>query len=305
LILDLLDEIAEDPDMVKLSEATTAAVRERQSRQRPSHQQTSHQRPSHHLFRRTRRIITPIAATLVLGVFLWYLTPSMRPIKAPYRVDVYSTAAGEQRRIALNDGSQVELNTATEIRAKFTERARTLTLVRGEALFFVKHDTKRPFEVHAGATSTRAVGTTFDVSYLRDRANVAVLEGHVRVEASRATLPAQVLDLHAGQATTYAARDGLSPAQSADLSRISSWQARRVEFRDITLADAVDEFNRYATTQIRISDPALNDLRVSGVFRFDDTTAFTKALHATFGIEAEAHGGDIALTLGHLPKISR
>jgi transmembrane sensor len=291
MILDLLGEIAEDPDMVELSAATTASIEQRRSRQRRGvHPHLRH------------RLGWGIAATLALGIFLWYLISSTHSLKAPLAVELYSTAPGEQRRIALADGSQVELNTATQIRVEFTDRARRLTLVQGEALFFVKHDTQRPFEVRAGATNTRAVGTTFDVMYLRDRpnatTNVAVLEGHVQVQASTGTLPAPQLDLLTGQATTYAANGGLSPAQSADLSRISSWQSQRVEFRDVTLSNAVDEFNRYTTIPIRISDPSLDNIRVSGVFRFNDMTAFTKALRATFGIDARFQGQEVDLVHG-------
>ncbi len=63
----------------------------------------------------------------------------------------------------LNDGSVVNLNTNSLMRVQLTPELRHVVLERGEALFKVTHDKKRPFDVDAGSTTVRAVGTEFSV----------------------------------------------------------------------------------------------------------------------------------------------
>ncbi len=93
----------------------------------------------------------------------------------------YSTGIGEQRSLALSDGSTVQLNSLSKIRIRYSEHERTVDLVQGQALFHVAKDTARPFVVYSGQTRVRAVGTRFDV-YRRDTGTtVTVLEGRVAV----------------------------------------------------------------------------------------------------------------------------
>src|SRR6185312_11131352 len=75
----------------------------------------------------------------------------------------YTTAIGEQRTCKLQDGSMVYLNTDSRLEVDFSKAVREVRLVRGEALFVVEHDTRRPFIVRSGDTSVRAVGTQFNV----------------------------------------------------------------------------------------------------------------------------------------------
>lgn len=77
--------------------------------------------------------------------------------------NTYGTGIGEQRSITLSDGSIIELNAHSKVRVAFHDRERDLELLEGQALFRVAKNRNRPFVVHAGGTSVRAVGTQFDV----------------------------------------------------------------------------------------------------------------------------------------------
>jgi transmembrane sensor len=61
---------------------------------------------------------------------------------------------------------------------------------------------------------------------------------------------------------------------AADLKRIQAWRARRLEFSDTPLPEALAEFNRYSTAHVVIGARDLNTVRVSGVFRIGDTEGF-------------------------------
>jgi ferric-dicitrate binding protein FerR (iron transport regulator) len=47
------------------------------------------------------------------------------------------------------------------------------------------------------------------------------------------------------------------------------------------------EFNRYAPTPFEITTPALQDLKISGVFATDDTEAFIAFLRSLKGVHVE------------------
>jgi transmembrane sensor len=93
----------------------------------------------------------------------------------------YATALGEQRSLALSDGSTVQLNSLSRIRIRYTEHERTVDLLQGQALFHVAKDSTRPFIVYSGQTRVKAVGTQFDVYRKDDGTIVTVVEGRVAI----------------------------------------------------------------------------------------------------------------------------
>src|SRR5690606_23248529 len=76
---------------------------------------------------------------------------------------MHRTALGEVLRLPLADGSAVTLNSASEIRVDFSASHRQIDLLRGEALFDVARDVRRPFVVAADGVEVVAVGTSFSV----------------------------------------------------------------------------------------------------------------------------------------------
>jgi transmembrane sensor len=76
---------------------------------------------------------------------------------------IYSTELGGREVVPLSDGTQVQLNTNTKVRAAVTAGARDVWLERGEAYFEVAHDPAHPFRVHAGDRVVTVLGTKFSV----------------------------------------------------------------------------------------------------------------------------------------------
>ena len=84
--------------------------------------------------------------------------------RAPQPNDaVYATALGERKTIALTDGSEIELNTNTSIRFQSAPNVKTVTLLKGEAYFQIKHDPKRLFVIKAAGHRITDIGTKFRV----------------------------------------------------------------------------------------------------------------------------------------------
>ncbi|MGE1135135.1 hypothetical protein ACQJ0E_19775, partial [Bacillus velezensis] len=74
--------------------------------------------------------------------------------------------------------------------------------------------------------------------------------------------------------------------EPAKIKQRVAWQDGMVEFDGDTLAQAVEEFNRYRPTPLVIGDPAIASLRVGGAFRLDRSQDFVEALESGFGVRA-------------------
>lgn len=209
----------------------------------------------------------------------------------------YQTDLGEQRDVILPDGSRMTLNTDTAVAVRYTKERRYIQLRRGEALFSVKRNPNRPFDVEARGTVTRAIGTEFNVDIRAAKVTVSVLEGAVSVvpaaneksdDAGRTTADSPVLPVKAlakGQAVEFRALDGKMQEHRADLRRINAWRTRRLEFTNTPLAEAVEEFNRYSATRVVIGSPDVVSVRVNGMFRIGDEEAFLYSLREALGLE--------------------
>jgi transmembrane sensor len=219
------------------------------------------------------------ASMIAVGALAWLF------LNRPTTME-YSTALGEQRSIALPDGSTVLLNTGSAVQVRLSRHLRRIELARGEALFSVTHDPARPFEVHALQGVTTAVGTQFDVEIVHSGAAVSVLEGTVTVGG---------VAVPAGRGVGYTQEGMVSQLRPAEVNRIQGWRARRLVFNDIPLDTALAEYNRYRSTPIVLSDPALGSRHINGVFHIGDEAAFLSAMEK--GLHLKANKGDTQTVL--------
>jgi len=215
--------------------------------------------------------------------------------------------------VLLPDGSRVTLNTNTSLTVRYSKARRYIELQRGEALFSVKHDAQLPFDVSAGGTLTRALGTQFNVDLRNSNVTVSVLEGAVQVNAANrfAAAPpgnsgSAAADAQSGMATISPAlskgeavevrtQEHRVVAEKADLRRIDAWRTRRLEFSDTPLPIAVEDFNRYSNTRVVIGTPELESVRVSGVFYIGDIDGFLYSLKEGLRVQALESPGEVTL----------
>jgi len=246
-------------------------------------------------------VVWRLAASMVLAVLLGAVT--WFAIK-PYGVSSYHTDVGGYQRVALPDGSLVQLNTDTQLNVKLEQSRREVQLLKGEAHFKVAHDSSRPFEVRAGDTLVRAVGTAFTVEVRsEDDVRVLVTEGAVslsQVHESRgsdAQRTALLRPVSAGEAAQASPESiDIRPVAPQELTRLTAWQSGELVFDGMRLSEVIEEFNRYTTRRIEIDDGTLAGLQVGGNFRTTDVEGFLRALRVSFDIEAREADGTIHLS---------
>lgn len=229
--------------------------------------------------RSSGRWVAALAATVVVITLAWILGN-------PYWGDTHSfgTGMGEQRSIKLDDGSLMALNTGSRVRVQFSESAREIQLIQGEALFVVQHDPNRPFRVATDSGTVLAVGTQFNVYRREGSTRVSVIEGAVRILAASSDDEDSSAQLVAGDEATIS-RGRISRAERPDVQQAVAWRARQLVFRDRGLADVAAEFNRYNKAQIHIDDETLHARSISGVFDADDAQPLIDFLQRDPGLE--------------------
>lgn len=232
-----------------------------------------------------------VAAAVGTAIFFAFRSPS-----------TYETAIGERRVVALADGSRLSLDSDTKVRVRYARDVRALELDHGRARFDVAHDAARPFTVTAGDETVLAVGTSFNVERLESKVVVTLLEGRVVVSAAEpkqitsqqavAPSPRAPVSLAAGQQLVV---NKTTPAvTTTNLQTASAWESGQLVFYDEPLGEAVARVNRYIETPVGV-DPAVRDVRISGMFLAADVVTFVDAITTYFPVEAKTSGGRTTL----------
>jgi transmembrane sensor len=209
---------------------------------------------------------------------------------------IYTTPVGGRETVALADGSRIELNTDTVLRADIGAYRRTITLEKGEAYFQVKHDAARPFVVAASGHRLTDLGTRFVVRSGPQQFEVAVLEGRVEFDARDGHLK-QPLLLGAGDVATGAENAiYVTKKLQSDLTAQLGWQHGVLVFDHTTLADAAAEFNRYNREKIIVADSGAARRTLGGTFPTGDVGAFTRLAHEVLGLHVETRGNETVIS---------
>ena len=187
----------------------------------------------------------------------------------------FATVSGERRTVTLPDGSAIEINSRSQLQVNFEPAQRTVVLQQGEAMFNVAHDTDRPFVVLAGPGQVTVTGTRFDVRHEGGQAQVAVESGSVRVQGAD---PAARVNLTAGLGTVINAQGQVAAVQPVNTEALTAWRKGQLVFNNASLAEVAAEVSRYRDQPLHVSTPALGQLRLSSVFKTNDTQALLSAL---------------------------
>jgi transmembrane sensor len=232
------------------------------------------------------------AACVVLGLLLALGLPDFMMDRG--EILAFDSPASAQLALALSDGTRANLDVDSAVTVNMTEQARVINLVKGRAFFDVAHDAQRPFSVAVGSSKVIALGTRFQVQR-QDRLVIVTLEeGAVEI---------------VGEFEGRTLREHLSPGEQLRVSQdtdqwvkidvetetVTSWSRGRHVFRNTRLGEALDEVNRYAATKVRLVDPALADLTVSGNFMIGDSSMILSAFAAALPVRVVDDGSELLL----------
>lgn len=219
-----------------------------------------------------RTAMRSAGAAVAAALALAWIAPSA----VLYAQADHMTGAGEITRLALADGSRVQLGPDSAIAVDYAEGQRDIRLLAGQAWFEVERNPDAPFRVEAGDVRTTVLGTGFDVRRLGATTAVSVGHGRVRV-VDHGVAPATARELTAGHWVRidgdHLAEDGVTnPALTG------AWREGRVVARNRPIAEVVEELRPWFGGRIMLINGDLGRRRVDGVYDAHDPAAALRAL---------------------------
>lgn len=194
----------------------------------------------------------------------------------------YATVTGERRSVQLPDGTRLQLNTDSAADLHFNAQQRLISLKRGEIM--VTCTTER----NAGALQVQTRHGVFeghDARFVvRDEGGctrLSVTSGRVAIAAPLA--PAGTMT-HVQAGESYRVNSqSIVPAPPANMD-IGAWADGLIVTRDMRLGDFLAEVSRYRSGYLACA-PGIADLRLSGVFRLEDTDKLLAVLPQTLPVQ--------------------
>jgi transmembrane sensor len=235
-------------------------------------------------FRSPGRWVALTASLVCIAVIAGLLLSRSAPISV-------STQAGERRELSLPDGSAITIAPNSRLLIAFSSSDRLILLERGQVLFRVAKDPKRPFVVDTGGARTRDIGTTFSVERGQDGTVVTVIEGRVDVRPENARNHFDVqgggrapsVSLGRDEQVTISGAGMAAPVRKVSSRNEASWAQGQLVFDNSKVSDIVQRFNQYNSIQIRVTDPSLATRLITGVFSEDDPRSFAEFLQSEAG----------------------
>lgn len=215
-----------------------------------------------------RRQLLSIALLAAALPVAWTAYRQLPALTADYR-----TATGEQRHLTLPDGSQLQLNTGSLVDVQFDAQQRLIRLHRGEIAIQTAPDNltdnainnlahKRPFIVVTPVGNIRALGTRFAVRTLdADITQVEVYEHAVALKPAGIGIETR---LDAGKKALFERKKIHFMADHHQTA--AAWANGQIIADNQRLGDFIADLARYHSGVLRC-DPAVADLRISGVFQ--------------------------------------
>ncbi len=161
---------------------------------------------------------------------------------------------GKRTNLTLSDGSQVWLNSGTQLDfpSAFSGKSREIH-VDGEIFIDVVPNLQMPFIVHAQEMQIRVLGTSFNVSAYRDdiKKTVVLVEGKVKVQ--RGTT--QLAELLPNEKIDVTENHMLK--ETVNTSEYVSWKKGILEFNGTPMSEILKKIGRYYNVQFE-ETPAIH-----------------------------------------------
>ncbi len=229
-----------------------------------------------------------IAAILATGTFFLSRTDKT----------VTLAATEEKQLFTLPDGSKVYLNRHSTLRYnnRFADNNRDITL-QGEAFFDVVPDAKHPFIVHAGASQTEVLGTSFGIkAYGEEPVRLNVVTG--KVAFSNTERKSDALVLTAGHSAVV--KTGKDPeAETGSDPNFTSWKDNRLVFHHTPLSATFAAMEDYFGITIKIEDPSIGSLEYMGTFDQPNADSIFKVISTATQVKI------VEESEGYIPSVSK
>lgn len=211
-----------------------------------------------------------VAAVLLLGIIFTILIPSNTGNQFE-NLQVFSVPLGSKSKVVLVDGTEINLNSGSELRysSAYSSENRVVSL-SGEGFFNVKSNPEHPFTVKTTDFDIRVTGTRFNVcSYNDNNYSTATLaQGKVGLQMKGTS---QVLEIEPGEKFQMNHETRKYSLINADVESEIAWKDGEFIFKKIPFPDLVQRLERWYDVKLNYSDAELQSFVFTGKFKNQET----------------------------------
>lgn len=221
-------------------------------------------------FRLGRFVMYAAGAAAMIAVAVgagWLMKDGLRGEMTQQTMKI-SVPAGQRINITLGDGTQVWLNSETELEYPLLFGKERRVKINGEALFNVEHDQQKPFIVETYACDVEVLGTRFNVRAEEDKGHfsTALFTGKVKVSNRKVRneyvilSPDDVVNLVSGhlRVTRISDPDGYL------------WPEGLISLGNMSFGELIDKFEKSYGVRIVIEREDVPQIRYMGKIRVSD-----------------------------------
>jgi transmembrane sensor len=191
-----------------------------------------------------------VAASLIGAVCCFGLWRFAQKEVSPQLITI-STKAGETKNLQLTDGSVIWLSAKSTLTypASFKGPTRDITF-SGEAFFDIAKDKQHPFIVRTGSTITKVLGTSFNITALKENDNVtvALITGKVSFTGGKTA----VALLPNNQVIYNKATEKAKVMPIADVNAVVGRHNGYYEYKNIPSKDVAEDLSRLYGMHIKV-----------------------------------------------------
>lgn len=239
---------------------------------------------------------TRLAAMVLLTVGLGFLMREFGKTE-PYH---YATFEGETKWVTLPDSSKIRLNESSllTVAGDFNKEERNVSL-KGVAYFEIKRDTSRPFIIQSQETTTKVLGTSFNIKAIEEESKVEiyVVSGKVSFQAKN-----DELILTKGMAANFdktLERLALNAEPSNDIA----WHSNTLKFEDTALDKVFADLMSYFDVEFLITNDKIKNCRFTGEFKSPKLKEILKVIAISTGISFEEDNGRYVVSGDGCPSV--
>lgn len=208
------------------------------------------------------------AAIIILAVSIGFGISNFfteRQELAEFTIDV---PKGHRSNVVLDDGTQVRLNSGSELRVYFNHDHGRKVILTGEGWFNVAHDPQRPFLVETERFSVEVLGTSFNVkSYPDDDVSHFYLsKGSVQLKNHRG----ENLILSPGQYVAISNDEKFSIEANPGEQTLLSWMDGKYYFRNEALSEIAKLIERAYGLDVVFETPEIAGEKYTGSLNVDE-----------------------------------
>ncbi len=175
---------------------------------------------------------------------------------------------GSRISFSLPDGTKGWLNSGSSLEYQLPFNKNRQVTILGEAWFDVAHDANHPFEVAAGNSKVKVLGTKFNLNAYPEEKYIEVVLEEGKVEFSTPRLSSNI-EMKPNERLVFS-KNKVTIQKTPNASKFAAWKEGKLVFRGDPMTEVARRLARWYNVTVVVGDKELEKYVFRGTFQ-DDT----------------------------------